>query len=133
MNVIIPGGCKKYIQAPDVCWNKLFKVRMTKLYDQWYSEGVYQFIKGGNMRPSSIKKIIEWLLDPQLFKENITKSRCDLTFEIDSTDDYFIHCLKKGKPCKARRQKLNSTLSILVDVIHALNPFISPSDQEDTN
>ena len=28
-SVIIPGGCTKYIQAPDVCWNKPFKVRMT--------------------------------------------------------------------------------------------------------
>ena len=32
--VIIPGGCTKYIQASDVCWNKPFKARMTKLYDQ---------------------------------------------------------------------------------------------------
>ena len=28
-SVIIPGGCTKYIQAPDVCWNKPFKARMT--------------------------------------------------------------------------------------------------------
>ena len=32
-SVIIPGGCTKYIQAPDVCWNKPFKARMTELYD----------------------------------------------------------------------------------------------------
>ena len=32
-NVIIPGGCIKYIQASDVCWNKPFKVRMTELVD----------------------------------------------------------------------------------------------------
>ena len=68
-----------------------------------------------------------------LSKENITKSRCDLNFEIDSTEDWFIHCLKKGKPCKPGRQKLNSSLSILVDVTDALNPFISLSDEEDTN
>ena len=24
-SVIIPGGCTKYIQAPDVAWNKSFK------------------------------------------------------------------------------------------------------------
>ena len=40
---IIPGGCTKYIQAPDVCWNKPFKWRMIEFYDQWLSEGVYQF------------------------------------------------------------------------------------------
>ena len=33
-HVIISGGCTKYIQAPDVCWNKPFKARMTELYDQ---------------------------------------------------------------------------------------------------
>ena len=36
-SVIIPGGCTKYIQAPDVCWNKPFKARITELYDQWLS------------------------------------------------------------------------------------------------
>ena len=35
MNVdIVPGGCTKYIQASDVCWNKPFKARMAELYNQ---------------------------------------------------------------------------------------------------
>ena len=42
-SVIIPGGYTKCIQASAVCWNKPFKARMTKSYDQWLSEGVYQF------------------------------------------------------------------------------------------
>ena len=46
-SVIIPGGCTKYIQTPDVCWNKSFKARMTKLYDQLLCEGVHQFTKCG--------------------------------------------------------------------------------------
>ena len=40
-SVIIPSGCTKYIQAPDVCWNKPFKARVIELYDQWLSEGVH--------------------------------------------------------------------------------------------
>ena len=55
-SVIIPGGCTKYIQAPDVCWNKPFKARMTELYDQWLSEGVHQFTEGGNMKVPSKEK-----------------------------------------------------------------------------
>ena len=51
----------------------------------------------------------------------------------DGMEDDFIHCLKKGRPCKAGRQKLNSQLSILVDENDAMNPFISPSDEEDAN
>ena len=54
--VIIPDGCKKYIQAPNVCWNKRFKARMTKLYDQWLSEDVHQCTKDGNTKPLSRKK-----------------------------------------------------------------------------
>ena len=28
--VIIPGGCAKYVQAPGVCWNKPFKELVTE-------------------------------------------------------------------------------------------------------
>ena len=68
-------------------------------------------------------------------KEDITKlfKFCGLNLANDGTEDNFIHCLKKGQPCKAGRQKLNSQLSILVDEIDAINPFICPSDEEDTN
>ena len=31
--VIVPGGCTKYIQAPDVSWNKTFKAHFTERYD----------------------------------------------------------------------------------------------------
>ena len=34
---VIPGGCTKYVQAPDVSWNKPFKTMMTELYDNWLS------------------------------------------------------------------------------------------------
>ena len=62
-SVTIPGGCTKYIQAPDVCWNKPFKARMTELYDQWLSEGVHQFTECGNMKPPSRKTTIELVVD----------------------------------------------------------------------
>ena len=129
-SMIIPGGCTKYIQATDVCWNKPFKARMTKLYNQLLSEGVHQFTEGGNMEPPSRKRIIEWVLDTW-FKENIIKSFkcCGLNLANDGTEDDFIHCLKKGQPWKAGSQKLNSQLSILVDKSDTVNPLISPSDE----
>ena len=72
-SLIIPGGCTKYIQAPEMCSNKLLKARMTELYDQWLREGVHQFTEGGNMKPSSRKRIIEWVLDvwSQLSKKTL--------------------------------------------------------------
>ena len=89
------------------------------------------------MNLPSTKRIIEWVLDAwsQLLKENITKSFncCGLNYANDGTEDDFIHCLKKGQPCKAGRQKLNSQLSILVDESDVVNPFTSPSDEEDAN
>ena len=136
-SVIIPGGCTKHIQASDVCWNKTFKAKITELYDQWLSEGVHQFTESGNMKPPSRKKKIEWVLDAwsQLSKENIVKlfKCCGLDLANDVMEDNFIHCLKKGQPCKAGRQKLNFQLSILVDESDAMNPFISPSDEDDVN
>ena len=62
-SMIIPVRWTKYIQAPVLCWNKPFKVRMTKLHDQWLSEGTHQFTEGGNMKLPSRKRIIEWVLD----------------------------------------------------------------------
>ena len=75
-SVITPDGCTKYIQPPDVCWNKPFKARMTELYDQWLSESAHQFTEDGNMKPTSRKRITEWVLDSlsHQFEENIIKS-----------------------------------------------------------
>ena len=79
--------------------------------------------------------IIEWLLEAwsQLPKENITKlfKCCGLSLVNDGMEDDFIHCLKKGQPCKTGRKKLNSKLSILVDERDSINPFISLSNEED--
>ena len=55
-SVIIPGGCTKYIQAPNVYWNKPFRETMAELYDRRLNEGVHQFTEGGNMKPASRKR-----------------------------------------------------------------------------
>ena len=135
-SMIIPGGCTKYIQALDVRWNKPFKTKMTELHNEWLSKGVHQFAGGGNMKLPSRKRIIEWVLDAwsQLSKKNIKSFKsCGLNIANDGMEDDFIHCLKKGQPCEAGRQKLNSQISILVDESDVVNPFISSSDEEDAN
>ena len=92
---------------------------MTKLYDQWLSEGVHQFTEEGNMKTPFRKDIIEWVLDAwsQLSKENIIKSFkcCSLNLANEYMEDEFIHYLKKRRLCEAGRQKLISQLSVLVD------------------
>ena len=57
-NVIIPGGCTKYIQTTDLSWNKPFKSRMIDVYNEWMVERVQQFTKGGNLKPPPRRKIV---------------------------------------------------------------------------
>ena len=40
---VIPEGCRKYVQAPDILWNKPFKTMMTELYDNWLSQGIQEY------------------------------------------------------------------------------------------
>ena len=110
---------------------------MSDLYDQWLSYGVHQITKNGNMKPPSKKRIIEWVFEAssQRSKENIINSfkYCGLNLANADMEDDFLHCLKKGQPCEAGRQKLNSQLSFLVDKSDDVNLFTSPSDGEDAN
>ena len=43
--IVVPGGCTKYIQAPDVAWNKPFKAKVivTEKYDAWIADGAHSF------------------------------------------------------------------------------------------
>ena len=40
--VLVPSGCTKYIQAPDVSWNKPFKAHVTEQYDDWFASGIHE-------------------------------------------------------------------------------------------
>ena len=77
---------------------------MTKLYDQWYSEGVYKLIIGRNMRHSFIKNnwMGTWHLVSTLQNrvENITERyKIALWFELCNWSYGGLLCplFKKGK------------------------------------
>ena len=60
---IVPVGTK-YIQAPDVCWNKPFKVLATEMYDQWLAgERINHETPAGNLKPPPRRTIVKWILD----------------------------------------------------------------------
>lgn len=61
-SVVVPGGCTKYIQAPDVSWNKPFKRHLTDRYEEWLSNGVHEYTAGGNMKPPPRRKVVKWVL-----------------------------------------------------------------------
>ena len=102
--VLVPGGCTKYIQAPDVSWNKPFRAYCTEKYDEWLeAKGIHQETDGGNLKPPPRRTIVNWILDSwnQLSSEIICKSfkACALTSAIDGSDDKDIHCFKEKQPC----------------------------------
>ena len=122
----MPGRCTKYIQAPDLCWNKPFKAACTEKYDEWLgSVGIHEETAAGNLKAPPRKTILQWILDAwsQLPTELIKKSftSCALNLPVDGSQDDTIHCLKEGQPCSSGRAMLRSQLDILNEP--DTNPF----------
>ena len=42
-DALILGGCTKYVQAPNVVWNKPSKGHIMESYDEWLTSGVHQY------------------------------------------------------------------------------------------
>ena len=47
-SAIVPGGCTKYIQAPDVGWNKPMKKYLQEMCDLWLADGTHELTGHGN-------------------------------------------------------------------------------------
>ena len=98
--VIVPGGCTKYIQAPDVARNKPFKAKVTEKYDAWMADWAHSFTAAGNMRGPPRREIVKWVLEAwgSLDRELVIRSfrSCALTVAPDRSEDDQIHCLKEG-------------------------------------
>ena len=135
--VVVPGGCTKFVQAPDVCWNKPFKAHVTDQYDQWMASGLQEYTEAGNTRPTARKMIVEWVLNAwsQLYTDMILKSfkACALNLPVDRSEDSVI-AFKEGKPCQAGGKQLQSQPSVLEEP-NLPNPFseITDSDIDEAN
>ena len=58
--IIIPGGYMKFIQAPDVVWNKPFKAMWTETYDHWLEEeGIHNETVEGNLKAPPWKRNVQ--------------------------------------------------------------------------
>jgi DDE superfamily endonuclease len=60
---VVPGGCTKFIQAPDVSWNQPFKAKLKHLFDDWMANGEKSFTKGRNPRPPSVDVYLGWVVE----------------------------------------------------------------------
>ena len=124
---VVPGGCTKYIQAPDVSWNKPFKTMCTNKYDEWLaSNGINQVTGCGNLKPPPRREIVRWILASweELPAEVISKSflACGISVATDGSQDDQIACFKADKPCSAGREMLKVQLEILDG--QEDNPFV---------
>ncbi|ROJ25353.1 Pogo transposable element with KRAB domain [Anabarilius grahami] len=108
---VIPGGCTKYIQAPDVVWNQPFKASLHESYDNWMAGDVdKEYTAGGNMRAPARRLLVSWVLQAweKLDMERLKNSFkvCGLTVASDGSEDHLIHCFKEGEPCASGRELL---------------------------
>lgn len=135
--IIVPGGCTKYIPAPDVSWNKPFKAFCSEKYDEWLGTvGIHEETASGNLKAPPRRAILQWILDSwaELPSDVIKKSfaTCTLNLPVDGSEDDGIDCFKEGQPCSSGRQMLKSQLGILTEP--DTNPFeITDSDVEDAS
>lgn len=135
-SIIIPGGCTKYLQAPDVSWNKPFKATFTELYDEWLSEGIQEFTASGNLKAPSRRKMVEWVLkswstlSPELIKNSF--KTCGLNLPVDGSEDHLIHCFKEDTPCASGAEILKQQMLVRRDLSLLENPFDELDKDEDT-
>ena len=138
-DALIPGGCTKYIQGPDVYWNKSFKGYIMEFYNKWLTTGVHQYTEAGNMKPASRELVVTWILEAwyRLDKTLIAKSfkSCGLNLKVDGSEDNLIHCFQNDQPCASGSSILKEQLQLLKDAdVLNRNPFEpTDSDIEDVN
>ena len=131
-SLLIPGGCTKYIQAPDVSWNKPFKAKVSEEYDEWLStDGINNLTDAGNLKSPPRHVIVKWILKAweKLTPELISKSfkACALNILIDGSEDDTIHCFKAGQPCE-------KGFPILKDQLPTLNePETNQNEEGDSD
>jgi len=59
---VIPGGYTKFLQAPDVCWNKPFKDKLHELHDSWMDgDEQKEYTEGGNLKAPSSELVLSWI------------------------------------------------------------------------
>ena len=130
--VVVPGGCTKHIQAPDVCWNAPFKELVTERYDEWMAEGSQEYTAQGNLKAPPRRKIMEWILEAwKNVRIDVIKSSfksCALNIAIDGSEDELIHCFKENQPCSAGLQRLKVMANAIDDGRE--DPFVSFSDSD---
>lgn len=140
---LVPGGCTKYIQAPDVSWNKPFKSLCQIAYDEWMAETEHELTPAGRMKAPSRRSCVDRILSAweSLPAEVIKKSfeTCAITLPVDGSEDDKINCFKVDGPLSNGRQEFNQRAAAFFDALQqdvpmdANDPFadLEPDAEEE--
>ncbi|KAJ0391615.1 hypothetical protein ATCC90586_011182 [Pythium insidiosum] len=60
---VIPGGMTAYLQPADHSWFKPFKDKIVEKIDEWKRAGVFEYTRGGNVRPPAPTVVSTWVKD----------------------------------------------------------------------
>ena len=104
--MIIPGGCTKYTEAPDM-WNNPFKGRIEEFYNDWLANGKHKYTDAVNIKLVPQRLVVEWMIKSwqEISSKTLAKSMklWGLALAIDSTQDDLIMCFKEGKKFQAEK------------------------------
>uniref|UniRef100_A0A914WZ70 HTH CENPB-type domain-containing protein n=1 Tax=Plectus sambesii TaxID=2011161 RepID=A0A914WZ70_9BILA len=99
----IPGGCTKYVQAPDVSWNKPFKQKIEEYYSEWLFNGEMSYTQAGNLRAPPMETYLQWVVDAcNLLPTDLIKNSfkcCGVSNATDGSEDHLIHVFKQDGSC----------------------------------
>ena len=115
LSAVVPSGCTKYVQAPDVCWNAPFKAKLRTLYDEWMEAAQGTLTAAGNPTAPPLEDVVARVMQaweavtPETIKKSF-KSR-GLTNATDGSEDDMIVCMPEGRHCVAGRQRLADKLA----------------------
>ncbi len=120
-SAVVPGGTTRYIQAPDVSWNKSFKSKYSQYYDEWTHTGERQFTSGGNPKPPCWQLVCSWIRDAwkEIPEAQIKESfkHCGVSSATDGSEDDEIVCFKPGHVCAAGREILQEKSAQLLTTL----------------
>lgn len=131
-SAVVPGGCTKYVQAPDVAWNQPFKAAITRFHEDWMADESTEkeLTRGGNPRPPPMDVYLQWVVDAwESLSADLIRSSfksCGITNSVDGSEDDSIHCFKPHGPIPEGFQVLKAQSPENVQP-----PVIVPEDGHD--
>lgn len=134
---VIPGGCTKFVQAPDVCWNAPFKAKIRQLYEDWMLHATKEVTSSGNPRAPPMEVYLSWIVEAwESLSTNTVKesfSTCGIGIKDDGSEDDKIHCFKAHGPIPSGKKKLEDARANaqLDDIIRTFKIELDDSEADE--